>query len=118
MFKRILLSLGLITSLLLAPPPASADTAIGGLVKTDLVLRKDGSPYLLTSTLQIPSGRTVTVEPGVEIRANGVGTMFWNQGNLLFNGNRATPIRLTGKPNLFVSGKNSPNGSNLKISHC
>jgi hypothetical protein len=116
MFKRILLSLGLITSLLLAPPPASADTAIGGLVKTDLVLRKDGSPYLLTSTLQIPSGRTVTVEPGVEIRANGVGTMFWNQGNLLFNGNRATPIRLTGKPNLFVSGKNSPNGSNLKIS--
>ena len=104
------------TSLLFSPVPAKADTTIGGLIKTDLTLTKEGSPYLLASTLQIPTGRTVTVDPGVEIRSNGVSIMFWNQGNLLFNGTRLNPIRLTGHPGLFFSGKNSPFGSNLKIS--
>ena len=116
MYRRILLSIAVITSLLFSPVPAKADTTIGGLIKTDLTLTKEGSPYLLASTLQIPTGRTVTVDPGVEIRSNGVSIMFWNQGNLLFNGTRLNPIRLTGHPGLFFSGKNSPFGSNLKIS--
>ena len=116
MYRRILLSIAIITSLLFSPAPAKADTTIGGLIKTDLTLTKERSPYLLASTLQIPTGRTVTVDPGVEIRSNGVSIMFWNQGNLLFNGTRLNPIRLTGHPGLFFSGKNSPFGSNLKIS--
>ena len=116
MYRRVLLSIAVITSLLFPPVPAKADTTIGGLIKTDLTLTKEGSPYSLASTLQIPTGRTVTVDPGVEIRSNGVSIMFWNQGNLLFNGTRLNPIRLTGHPGLFFSGKNSPFGSNLKIS--
>jgi hypothetical protein len=116
MYRRIFLSLGIIASLLFSPVPAKADATIGGLIKADLTLSKDGGPYLLTSTLQIPVGRTLIIEPGVEIRSNGVNTMFWNQGNLLMNGNRSNPIRLTGHPGLFISGKNSPMGSNLKIS--
>ena len=116
MYRRTLLSIAVMTSLLFSPVPAKADTTIGGLIKTDLTLTKEGSPYLLASTLQIPTGRTVTVDPGVEIRSNGVSIMFWNQGNLLFNGTRLNPIRLTGHPGLFFSGKNSPFGSNLKIS--
>jgi hypothetical protein len=42
--------------------------------------------------------------------------MFWNQGSLTFSGTRANPIRLLGKPSLFISIKNAPFGSQLRIS--
>ena len=107
--------LAIILSLVLSPSPSKATTTIGGLISSDLVLTKAGSPYLISSTLQIPAGRTVTIQPGVEIRTNGVATAFWNQGIVIFNGTRQDPIRFSGKPNLFFSLKNAIAGSSLSI---
>ena len=92
-----------------------AASSIGGLISSDLVLTKSGSPYILTSTLQIPAGLSVTVQPGVEIRTSGINTVFWNQGNLIFAGSKNDLIRVTGKFDLFISLKNAPLGSKLSI---
>jgi len=115
--KRIALSVLLIAMGFLSPVSnATALTSIGGLATSDLVLTKSQSPYVLTSTLQIPPGISVTVEAGVEIQSNGLDNMFWNQGSLTFKGTRENPIRLTGKPSLYVSIKNATLGSKLHIS--
>lgn len=95
---------------------SSAATTIGGIVNSDLILNKSQGPYSLSSTLQIPAGVKVTVEAGVEIQSNGLETMFWNQGILTFKGTRENPIRLTGKPSIYVLTKNSVAGSQLNIS--
>jgi len=107
--------LALVLPIGLTPYSAMSTTTIGGLISSDLVLAKSGSPYTLSSTLQIPAGRTVTVQSGVEIRTSGVSTAFWNQGILVFNGSRQDPIRLTGKPNIYFSLKNSLTGSSLSV---
>jgi hypothetical protein len=114
--KRILLVALFTFSFSLVPIcSSSAATTIGGIANSDLVLTKSQSPYSLSSTLQIPAGVKVIVEAGVEIQSNGLETMFWNQGNLTFNGTRENPIRLTGKPSVYVLTKNAQIGSQLNI---
>ena len=114
--KRILLVVLFAFSFSLVPiSSSSAATTIGGIANSDLVLTKSQSPYSLSSTLQIPAGVKVTVEAGVEIQSNGLETMFWNQGNLTFNGTRENPIRLTGKPLDYILTKNAEVGSQLNI---
>jgi len=114
--KRITLTMLITLGFFLTPiQNSSAATTIGGLANSDLVLTKSQSPYSLSSTLQIPAGIKVTVEAGVEIQSNGLQTMFWNQGNLTFNGTRDNPIRLTGKPSLYILTKNAEVGSQLNI---
>jgi hypothetical protein len=114
--KRITLAMLIALSFFLTPiEHSSAATSIGGLLNTDLILTKSQSPYSLSSTLQIPAGVKVTVEAGVEIQSNGLQTMFWNQGNLTFNGTRDNPIRLTGKPSLYILTKNAEVGSQLNV---
>jgi hypothetical protein len=41
--------------------------------------------------------------------------MFWNQGILTFKGTRENPIRLTGKPSVYILTKNAEVGSQLNI---
>jgi hypothetical protein len=115
--KRIILTVLIVFGFVLAPiQNSSAATTIGGIANSDLVLTKNGSPYSLSSTLQIPEGVKVTVEAGVEIQSNGLEAMFLNQGNLTFSGTRDNPIRLTGKPSVYVLTKGAKAGSQLNIS--
>ena len=114
--RRILLVVLLAFSSSLVPiSSSSAATTIGGIANSDLVLTKSQSPYSMSSTLQIPAGVKVTVEAGVEIQSNGLETMFWNQGILTFKGTRENPIRLTGKPSVYILTKNAEVGSQLNI---
>ena len=114
--KRIILALLFASSFTLVPiSNSSAATTIGGITNSDLVLTKSQSPYSLSTTLQIPAGIKVTVEAGVEIQSNGLETMFWNQGILSFKGTRENPIRLTGKPSVYILTKNAEVGSQLNI---
>jgi len=40
---------------------------VGGIISLDTTWNKGGSPYIVTDTVQIPSGVTLTIEPGVTI---------------------------------------------------
>jgi hypothetical protein len=115
MKRNFLALISVFAAMVTSTPGASATTTIGGIANSDLVLTKSQSPYVLSSTLQIPAGIKVTVEAGVEVQSNGLDTMFWNQGILDFQGTRENPIRLSGKPNLYISTKNSDKGSKLNI---
>jgi hypothetical protein len=111
-FPIILFTFG---SILVPVQNSSAATIIGGIVNSDLVLTKSQGPYSLSSTLQIPAGFKVTVEAGVEIQSSGLETMFWNQGNLTFKGTREDPIRLIGKPSVYILTKGAQVGSELNV---
>jgi len=59
----------------LASAPAFADTTIGAQVlQSDLTLTKASSPYVVNGLIQIPAGKTLTIEPGAVVTfANGGG---------------------------------------------
>ena len=59
----------------LAAVPAHAETTIGAQVlQSDLTLTKADSPYVVNGLLQIPAGKTLTIEPGAVVTfANGGG---------------------------------------------
>jgi hypothetical protein len=67
--KRILiLPLVILFGLFPQSIPAKAVTTLGAqIVKSDLILTKSQSPYLVTGLLQIPEGVTLKVEAGVKI---------------------------------------------------
>jgi hypothetical protein len=66
-------------------------TPIGGVLNKDTVLKADQSPYVLTSDLTVPWRKTLTVEPGVTIRAGGSYTIRV-LGDLVARGEAAKPI--------------------------
>ena len=49
-------------------------TDVGGIIDTDTTWTSGGSPYNITSTVQIKEGVTLTIEPGVVV--NGAGREF------------------------------------------
>lgn len=71
---------------------AVADT-IGGLLTQD-TLKVANSPYTVASNLILPSGSTVVVEPGVELRF-GLGLNFTVDGVLKAVGTQTDSIRFT-----------------------
>lgn len=82
----------LLLSLALLSPATSAVTNVGGILSTDTTWGLAGSPYQLTSTVQIAYGVILTIEPGVII--NGYGAIqVWgilsavgtSQDPILFN---------------------------------
>ena len=72
------------------------------------VLTLDGSPYLVTDTLRIPAGQTLTIEAGVEIRFDTIiedeiekTIPFEIRGKIIANGLPEAPI-------VFTSGLTYP----------
>lgn len=46
-------------------------TPVGGEITTDVIWTLECSPYILTSSVQVGPGGTLTIEPGVTVEANG-----------------------------------------------
>ena len=81
--KRILVSL-LAVFIIVFPQslPAKAESTLGDqIIKSDLILTKSQSPYLVTGLLQIPEGVTLKIEAGVKISFKS-GSGIKNFGNV------------------------------------
>jgi hypothetical protein len=50
------------------PHLAAADTFVSGTLSTNTTWTRAQSPFIVTSTIQIPAGITLTIEPGVVVR--------------------------------------------------
>lgn len=101
----------------------SAPSNFGGMVRSDTVMRKANSPFTVTEMIQIPLGRTLVVESGVEIISNlrpaneyVDNSLFFNQGRLIFAGTEEERIRVTGKPKIIVKTSGSTSRSATEAS--
>jgi len=47
---------------------AEVATEVGGIISSDTTWTKEDSPYLVTSNILVPSGVTLTIEPGVTVK--------------------------------------------------
>ncbi|GMX64669.1 hypothetical protein Elgi_39380 [Paenibacillus elgii] len=77
----------------LQPPQATSGTGtqISGDIGQDTVWTKAGSPYIVTTTVQIYENVTLSIEPGVVVKfRNETGLRVG--GNLLVNGTQSEPV--------------------------
>jgi hypothetical protein len=94
----------MICSLVLVNTPqlsnAQSGTQVGGILWDNTTWTKAGSPYLLTSTIQIPANSTLTIEPGVTVyfkdSDNYAQHMFVIQGDLIAHGTADDKITFKG----------------------
>jgi hypothetical protein len=89
-----------------------ASSKIGGLIPSDLRFVVANSPYTIVSTLEIPRGKTVYVEPGVIFDSSLLSKLsaeksitFQVQGRIYFNGTPKDKIKLLGAPQTHFHSK-------------
>jgi hypothetical protein len=89
-----------------------APSKIGGLIKSDLRFVLANSPYTISSTLEIPRGKTVYVEPGIIFDSSLLSKLsadksitFQVQGKIYFNGTAKDKIKLLGAPQTHFHSK-------------
>lgn len=124
-FKRIsssLLALIIVVSVA-SPAAASQDLApsfSGGPVIGNSVMKPKGSPYIITSPIDIPEGATLTVAPGVEI-VDMTQPVFRVQGSLKISGTRESPVLIKVSRSLIQTIKTSsgmaPNSIDISFAH-
>jgi len=82
-------------------------TKVGGIISSDTTWTKADSPYVINSTVQVPSGVTLTIEPGVTVSKPTSGDMFLLMGTIRAHGTSQELITFDGKGNSsFFSAPN------------
>jgi parallel beta-helix repeat protein len=75
--------------------PISAQTDLSGTISLDSTLNVSGSPYIVTSNLDIRPGATLTIESGVTLKFNANVNMYVNgtltATNVTFTSNNPSP---------------------------
>jgi|TARA_R110001632_G_scaffold12153_8_gene42670 hypothetical protein len=85
-------------------PIDPTDLTIGGSLTEDLTLAT-GTEYLLTSALIVPEGRTLTINPGVVVKATSGADVYvavMQGGTIIAEGTASSPI-------VFTSNTSTPN---------
>ena len=70
---------------------------IGQVISCDTAWTKENSPYIITGNVLVPSGVTLTIEPGVAVKFES-GTGMQIDGELVARGTEAEPIVFTSNP--------------------
>ena len=76
-------------------------TQVGGIISENTTWTKQGSPYVVTDTVQIPTGIKLTIDPGVTISRPSPDVMFLINGEIYAHG---TPTN-----RIFFDGGNNSN---------
>ena len=95
-----------------------ASTSVGGTLGGNTTFALSGSPYIIGSTLTVPSGVTLTVEPGATLYfAPGANLVVSGGGRLLAEGTDLQRIRFSNQPGSGNWGSidilNSPSESRI-----
>ena len=77
-------------------------TEVSGIIPSNTIWTEESSPYKLTSTIQIPEGVTLTIEPGVTVTMPSSGDMFLLHGTISACGTANNKIIFDGGGNSVV----------------
>lgn len=91
-------------------PVAEAATNISGTISSDTTWTVVDSPVIITGTVTVASGVTLTIEPGVVVKMEGSSPFIIN-GTLRAIGSEAEPIYFTSSRDDEVGGDSNSNGS-------
>jgi hypothetical protein len=95
-------------------------TSVGGIITSDTTWTAAASPYVVTSTVQVPAGVTLTIEPGVTVQSalGDEEPMFLLNGTIQAVGTPASPIVFDGGGGSdFFSAKNSTADTYLNVDY-
>ncbi|MBA7493011.1 hypothetical protein ES702_03566 [subsurface metagenome] len=118
-FVIFMIYLTIPSSILYVSVKANSGTNVGGIIWSDTAWTLEGSPYTITDTVQIPTGVTLTIEPGVTINKPTSGDMFLLHGTIVAHGTSDNKITFGGGGNSnFFSAKNSDGNTFLDLDYC
>lgn len=81
----------------------SAQTNVSGIISTNTTWTKAQSPYLVTNSINVSSGVTLTIEPGVSIKFN-QGNSLQIDGSIIAKGTLQDSIIFTSNSNAATPG--------------
>lgn len=94
-------------------------TEVGGILSSNTIWSEENSPYSVINTVQIPSGVTLTIEPGVTITMPSSGDMFLLNGTISAHGTSDNKIVFDGGGNSnFFCAKGSSADTFLDLEYC
>jgi len=94
-------------------------TEVGGILWTDTTWSVENSPYVITDTIQVPSGVSLAIEPGVTVARLTAGDMFLIHGTISAKGTADKVITFYGGGNSdFFNVEGSGGGAFLDLEHC
>jgi PKD repeat protein len=94
-------------------------TLVGGIITEDTTWTKENSPYIISNTVQIPSGIKLTINAGVTVDAPSSVDMFLINGEVFAHGTQTERIIFDGGNNSnFFNSKNSGIDTFLDLEYC
>ena len=93
-FSLLIVLVLLATFTISAAASPRADTVVSGTIGVDTTWNLAGSPYIVTSSITVNPGVTLTIDPGVIIKFTGAQGLIV-QGNLDSNGAAGSPVVFT-----------------------
>src|SRR5579872_5695452 len=84
-----------LAALLLCALSAAADTNVSGTIASNTTWALANSPYVVTGTVTVNAGVTLTIEAGTTVKFNNSGQALNINGVLVANGTSAAPITFT-----------------------
>ena len=96
---------------LACPRGARAATNVGGTMSVDTTWTAAGSPDVLTSNVSVAANVTLTLQPGVIVKALNTGLSIADTGRLIAQGTASEPIVFTSLKDDSIGGDTNGDGS-------
>jgi len=94
-------------------------TLVGGVIPAKTTWTQRDSPYLITGTIEVPAGVTLTIEPGVSVSMSGSSDyMFIVRGTVFAHGYPGKMVTLDGGMHSFFSCENAVPEASVDLDYC
>jgi hypothetical protein len=98
---------------------SNTGTLVGGVIPASTAWTQRDSPYLITGTVEIPPGVTLTIEPGASVLMEGSDDyMFRVRGTVLAHSYPGEMITLDGGAHSFFSCENAGPEASVDLDYC